>query len=203
MIKAVLFDMDGVLVDSYRAWNAVVNELREAFGLPQLTAQEFDAGWGQGLDADLRTWFLGCTREEVARLYDERFVHHLDAITTMPGAGELLTALRAAGLRLACVTNTPHGLARQILGDHDLAHFFAVILGGDQVPRPKPAPDLILAALEALGCPAKEACFVGDTANDVAAAEAAGVELIGFRQQAGIQVTDLHEVFEVVAGSHN
>ncbi|MHC4993406.1 MAG: HAD family hydrolase, partial [Planctomycetota bacterium] len=193
----------GVLVDSYAAWNAVVNELRTIFDLPHLTPQEFDAGWGQGLDADLKTWFRGRTREEVARLYDERFVHHLQAITTMPGARELLDALVAEDLRLACVTNTRDYLARQILEDHELAGFFEVVLGGDQVPRPKPAPDLLLAALRALDCPASDAFFVGDTGNDAAAASAAGVRLIGFRQKAGIQVSELHQILAVVTGSHS
>jgi len=203
VIKAILFDMDGVLVDSYAAWNAVVNELRTVFGMPHLAPEEFDAGWGQGLDADLETWFRGRTKQEVARLYDERFVHHLHAITAMPGAGELLGALVTRGLRLACVTNTRDYLAQRILRDHDLAAWFEVVLGGDQVPRPKPAPDLLLAALDALNCEPSEAFFVGDTGNDVAAAAAAKVELIGFRQQAGIPVTELHEILDVVAGSHN
>jgi phosphoglycolate phosphatase/pyrophosphatase PpaX len=203
VIKAVLFDMDGVLVDSYAAWNAVVNELRTIFGLPHLTPEEFDAGWGQGLDADLRTWFLGRGREEVARLYDERFVHHLHAITAMPEAREILDTLVANGLRLACVTNTREYLAQRILADHDLAAPFEVVLGGDQVPRPKPAPDLLLAALDALNCTPSEAFFVGDTGNDVAAAGAAKVELIGFRQEAGIPVAELREILDIVAGSHN
>jgi HAD superfamily hydrolase (TIGR01509 family) len=193
-LRAVLFDMDGVLIDSYAAWRRVVDAARLHYGLSALDDQQFARGWGQGLDADVVHWFRGRTQAELAALYEALFPAHLDAVVAMEGAAELLATLRARGLRCACVTNSAGGLARDILGRLALAPALDPILGGDEVARPKPAPDLVLEALSRLGCAADEVVFVGDTGNDAAAAVGAGVRLVGFRQEAGIPVRHLHEV---------
>ena len=66
-VRAVLFDMDGVLIDSYGAWRRVVDDARERFGRPPLDDDEFAGGWGQGLDADVVRWFTGVYQAELAR----------------------------------------------------------------------------------------------------------------------------------------
>ncbi|MHC5020409.1 MAG: HAD family hydrolase [Planctomycetota bacterium] len=186
--RAVLFDMDGVLIDSYGAWRRVVDETRLHFGFPELTDQQFAAGWGQGLEEDVRLWFQGHTKDEVGHQFHERFPDHVDAITVIEGAHAALETLRDWGVQRACVTNTPAKLAADILQRTELTPLLEFTIGGDEVPHAKPAPDLLHAALERLALAPSDAWFVGDTHNDSRAAEAAGMKMIGFRQDAGTRV---------------
>jgi len=196
--KAVLFDMDGVLIDSYGAWREVVDETREYFGLAPLTDDQFAAGWGQGLDEDVRVWFQGRTKDEVGGQFHERFPAHVDAITVIEGAHAALEELRRWGVQRACVTNTPAKLAADILGRTELTPLLEFTIGGDEVPAAKPAPDLLYAALERLSLTPSDAWFVGDTHNDSSAAETAGMRMIGFRQDAGTRVDDHAAILALV-----
>lgn len=199
--KAVLFDMDGVLIDSFGAWRRVVDETRVHFGLPLLTDPEFAAGWGQGLDEDVRLWFVGRTKDEVGAQFHARFPDHVHAITVIDGARALLTELAAMGVRRACVTNTPAVLAADILARTGLAPLLEFTIGGDEVPHSKPAPDLLYAALDRLACGVGDAWFVGDTHNDSRAADAAGMQMLGFRQDAGLRVDAHGDILALVRRS--
>ncbi len=199
--RALLFDMDGVLIDSYGAWRRVVDETRVQFGLPLLTDPEFAAGWGQGMDADVALWFAGRSSQEVGDFYHERFPFHVEAIEAIDGAHALLESLAELGVRRACVTNTPATLAATILDRTGLSSLLEFTIGGDEVPQSKPAPDLLFAALARMGLAVPDAWFVGDTHNDSRAAEAAAMRMLGFRQDAGTRVDGHDEILALVRGT--
>ena len=90
-----------------------------------------------------------------------------------PGAVEGLQALRAAGLKLACVTNKPLAFAQQLLKAKGLDGYFTVIFGGDSFARKKPDPLPLLKTCEALGSLPSQTLMVGDSSNDALAARAA------------------------------
>ena len=121
------------------------------------------AVWGQGLTADCETLFPGEQPARLAREYDDAFAERVELVRLMDGAGELVAALRGAGIPLALVTNSPVGLARRILDQLQLIDAFRVIAGGDEVARGKPAPDLVLLALRRLGVDGAHSILVGDT----------------------------------------
>lgn len=198
--QAVLFDMDGVLIDSYGAWRRVVDETRVHFGFPLLADDEFAAGWGQGMDADVALWFGGRTSAEIGEFYHQRFPHHVDAIGAIEGAHALLESLTELGVRRACVTNTPATLAATILDRTGLTPLLEFTIGGDEVPESKPAPDLLYAALERMQLRTGDAWFVGDTHNDSRAAEAAQMRMVGFRQDAGTRVDAHDQILALVRG---
>jgi len=149
--------------------------------MPVLGPGPVRACWGQGLKADCETLFPGESPEVLAREYDKGFERHLSKVRGEDGVRETVRALRAARLRTAVVTNSPAALARRILVLLGLEDAFDAVAGGDEVPRGKPDPDLVVLALSRLGCDASRAVLVGDTALDAASARAAGVAFVGYR----------------------
>jgi phosphoglycolate phosphatase len=188
-VRAVLFDLDGTLVDSARDLHGAINVVLTRHGLAELTLAQVIGMVGDGvgklterafeaqgapLDADTLDQLTG----EMVAVYSAR----LTKLTTLlPGAGDAVAALAANGLRLAVVTNKPRDAAVAILAHFGLAEPMGVIVGGDSgLPR-KPHPDMLRFAIDALGVAASDAVMVGDGAADINAAKAAGIRAIAVR----------------------
>lgn len=174
--QAVLFDFDGTLGDSYPAIAASVNHVRAHSNLPPLSVDEVKLHVGRGPDYLLQhTVPAGNVRANVARY----LAHHPSVLRSgtvlMPGAVELLGALAERGLPLAVCSNKPVAFTRELLDYFGVAGRFQAVLGPQDVPRPKPAPDMLRAALSRLAIPAEQALYVGDMTVDVQTARAAWV----------------------------
>ena len=177
MIKAVLFDMDGVLVDSFEAWLALLNATAQHFGQPPVTREGFLAVYGQSTEKDVEAFFPDQTVQEIDGYYEAHFHEHAQHVTATPNVHEVLQTIKARGLRTAVVTNTAGVLARNIL--QGLGLVTEHVLGGDEVPHAKPAPDIVLRACELLDVSPSEAIVVGDSVYDMGAADAAGARSVG------------------------
>jgi phosphoglycolate phosphatase len=174
--RAVIFDFDGTLADSYDAITASVNHVRTANGLPPLPEAEIKPHVGRGLEKLLADLLPGSDPVRNAALYREHHVTVMREQTRlMPGARGAVEALKRAGRKLAVCSNKKVAFTRQLLDHFGLAQFFDVVLGPDDVPHPKPAPDMLLAALHRLGVSPREALYVGDMDVDVETARAAGI----------------------------
>ncbi|MBI2570574.1 MAG: HAD family hydrolase [Candidatus Schekmanbacteria bacterium] len=184
-IRAVLFDMDGVLIDSFAAWLRVMNKaLRFFSAVPAALAPEtYAASWSQGAEQDVATYFPGRSVGEVRAFYRQELRCHLAAIRVLPGAAETLRALRARELRLACVTNTESDLAEEILDRSGLLGALSLVVGPDRGGGEKPSPTPLLWACEVLAVSPAHAVMVGDSELDVAAARAARMPVIGVAAQ--------------------
>lgn len=196
--RAVLFDLDGVLVDTFDAWVAVLDGCRVRRGLPALGDAPIRATWGQGLQADCRSFFPGEDPAVLAREYDQGFLDNLALVRPMPGVDETVRALRGAGRSIGLVTNSPVALARRILAGLGLLAEFDVVAGGDEVPKGKPDPALVHLALARLEVAAAEAVLVGDTGFDVGAGTAAGVAVIGYGLDADGRVDRLPDLIPIL-----
>jgi pyrophosphatase PpaX len=118
--------------------------------------------------------------EELLRVYREHNAReHDDTLRAFPQTGETLAWLAERGLRLGIVTSKMQAMARRGLGLFDLARFFDVVVGGDDVTVHKPEPHPLLVAAESLGVPIAQCAYVGDSVHDMAAASAAGCAAIG------------------------
>ena len=182
-IKAVLFDLDGVLVDSYHAWFALMNALAARLGCPPITPEAFHPTWGQGPQADATMFFGGCPVGDVEAWYDSHLEDHVGEVKVDPAGPPLFDRLRRAGLAVAVVTNTPGRAARAVLARAGLEP--DELVGADAVDSPKPAPDMVLEACRLLAVEAGHAVMIGDSAFDRQAAAGAGVAFVPYRSGEG------------------
>lgn len=179
-VRAVLFDLDGVLIESFDAWLEVTRDaVRDLGDGRPVSREEFLARWGQSVEADVARWFPARSVAEVDAYYQARFVTHAARVAVDPQAAPLAAWLRARGVETAVVTNTPAPIARRILARAGIE--IPVVVGGTDTPHGKPAPDPVLRALALVGASAQGALMVGDTENDRGAARAAGVRFVGLR----------------------
>jgi phosphoglycolate phosphatase/AHBA synthesis associated protein len=184
-VRAVLFDLDGVLIDSYEAWFHVVNAAARGFACPEVSRERFLSVWGQGISADVRHLYPGRTHREVEVAYEREMAGQRATIRVNPEAVETLEGLARRGIPRACVTNTQVGLARTILEASSLLARFDAVEGMVEGRREKPAPDLLLAALARFAVAPGEALMVGDSRYDREAAAAAGVPYLHYEMRGG------------------
>jgi 2-phosphoglycolate phosphatase len=175
--RAVLFDFDGTLADSFGAITASTNHVRRAHGLPDLPERVVREYVGLGLPNLMENLVPNAPTAEAVAQYRE---HHPTVMLTgtklMPGVADALAALHARGYRLAVCSNKRAEFTRRLVGHLGLGPFVAEVLGPEDVGgRAKPDPAMLLEALRRLEVSPEAAVYVGDMAVDVHAGRAAGV----------------------------
>jgi phosphoglycolate phosphatase len=186
VIAAVVFDLDGTLVDSTPDIAAAVNHTLARRGLEPLQDRIVHELTGHGADELVRRCFaergveLGADDlERETRLYLERYDEEPAARSTLfEDAAETLPALAARGVALAVCTNKETELARRVMTELGVETHFAAVVGLDATPGRKPDPRHLEVTLDSVGAAADEAVYVGDTEIDARAAEAAGMRCI-------------------------
>jgi phosphoglycolate phosphatase len=182
-LRAVLFDLDGTLADTAPDMARTVNLMRGRRGLAPVPAARVRPHVSKGARGMICSAF-DITPEDPAfqELREEFLALYADNLSMgtclFPGMHELLEALEAHGIAWGVVTNKFERFARPVMQGLGLATRAGVIVGGDTCPRPKPFPDPLLHALEALGVPPSQALYVGDDPRDVEAARAAGMPVL-------------------------
>ncbi|MEV6099790.1 HAD family phosphatase [Nocardia sp. NPDC051981] len=183
-LDAVLWDMDGTLLDSEKLWDMALRELAGEYGR-ELTDTVRHALIGASGPNAFRILFEGLgiehTSEAVATASDwmERRVTELfhGPVPWRPGAREALEMVRAAGIPMALVTNTKRSLTEYGLNTIG-REFFGATVCADEVPHGKPAPDVYLRAAELLGVAPENAVAIEDSPTGSIAAQAAGCALL-------------------------
>ena len=191
--------MDGVLVDSYQAWFHLMNAAARDLGYAEMTPEGFKKAWGQGIQADVDVFFVRHTLEEVETYYNTHFREHARHVVCHPDAPGLFRELKARGVSMAVITNTPGVMAQDVLEAAGLIP--DALVGGTDVENAKPAPDMVQEALRRLGASGEEAVVVGDSRFDLEAAEAAGVHCIGVGLKGGDTIEALGELLPLLERS--
>lgn len=177
-LRAILFDFDGTLGDSYPAIAASVNHVRSLHGLGPLSVDEVRRHVGRGAAYLLsHTVPAGTVGANVAayRAHHPSVLH--SGTRLMPGAADMLRTLHGRGLRLGVCSNKPVEFTRDLLEYFGVAVYLAVVLGPEDVAHPKPAPDMLVTALRRLGLASAQALYIGDMVVDIETARAAGVRV--------------------------
>jgi len=201
-VRAVLFDLDGVLIDSYEAWFRVVNAAARHFRKPDVARERFQQSWGQGTDADLKEFFPGCSLQEVEAFYEKHLLDFGNEIKIDPEAQKVLIDLRNMDILRGVITNTPTFLARDLLAWVGLIGLVDATVGPEPGLASKPAPDIVRHACDLLQVQPAEAIVVGDSAFDEKAAQAAKVPFVGFRYDTSQRsVQRLSEIAKLVSRS--
>ncbi|HZO32501.1 MAG TPA: HAD family phosphatase [Chloroflexota bacterium] len=185
---AVIFDLDGVLLDSEPIYLAATNTVLAREG-KYLSSEEnaryigvrFRDMLGDVIprmalahDAD---YYIDQTRDEVLRAFG-------GPLQPPPGARELIERLADHGVPRAVGSSSVHAWVDQILTNLGVRHHFPIVVGGDEVPHGKPAPDIFLRCAELLAVPPERCAVIEDSPNGVLAARRAGMTAIGLRTAA-------------------
>lgn len=199
--KAVFFDMDGVLLDSFNAWLSVLNAAASEFDCPPVTSKAFRVGFGGSTQSDIDHFFPNQTVSDLEAFYVRNFPTHASKATAQPGASHILEELDSRDIPTAVITNTHSSIARPLL--ESLSLIPHALIAADNVPNPKPAPDLIFRGCEVLNVEPWDILVVGDSIFDQQAAASAGVPFAGFGGIAGnFTITQLEEVLAIIDGNY-
>lgn len=199
--KALLFDLDGTLVDSVDDLVVAINQTLGEINARPLTRDEVTTFIGKGarnmVERSLRAVLSTAPQEDEVESCYRAYVQNMNALDAkysklLPYVLESLSSLKASGFRMAVVTNKPSVVIPSLLERFELKGFFDVVLGADSVVHPKPAPDMLQLACERLGVKPSEAFMIGDSMNDALAAQNATIPALllktGYNE--GIKIED-------------
>lgn len=185
-MRAVLFDLDGTLIDSAPDIAAALNIVLNEAGRASLTVADVRMLIGEGVARLVEKAFVlsgslpdvDTLKKSVVRMHELYNARLTVETILLPAARESISWLHRNGIKTGVVSNKPNDLTSQILDHFDLTSSLDVVQGAeDHLPK-KPAPDMLFSAIDKAGAHRGATVFVGDSAVDVAAARAAGLPVI-------------------------
>lgn len=200
-IEAVLFDLDGVIINSFESWYQAFNAMLKTYRREEMSREEFNAKcWGPDLKHNLNALNLD---EEAGKYCINEQLNLIELIELFPGAKEVLSRIREDyKLKVGLVTNTPKKNVHGILEHFHLFNHFDVIVTGDDVKKGKPDAEMVIEACEKLKVKPENVILVGDTESDFMAGKSAGCSVIGVgaKSAGDSHIENLYELLSVLDG---
>lgn len=182
-IRGVIVDLDGTMLDTVPDFHVAINRMRADLGLPAIGQERIANMIGKGSENLIRAVLaIDFDAAGVLQHYQaamDAYQRHYLAIngqysTVYDGVLEGMEAMRAMGLRMACVTNKPLAFAAPLLEKKGLAPYFELVYGGECLPKKKPHPMPLLQVCADFALEPGQVVAIGDSSNDAEAARAAG-----------------------------
>lgn len=211
-VRGAIIDLDGTLLDTIADLAAAANAMLAELGRAALPVEQIATYVGKGAEVLVHRVLTrspdGRAESALAARALAAFYRHYERengvhAVLFPGVVEGLEAMRARGLKLACVTNKPQAFAEKLLADKALAGYFDLIVGGDALPRRKPDPLPMLHVCERFGIAPLQMLAIGDSVNDAAAAHAAGMPVLvvpyGYNEARAVATIDADGIVATLA----
>lgn len=202
-VRAAIIDLDGTMLDTVPDFHVAINGMRGEFALPSISAEAIALMIGKGSENLIRTVLAldfdpAGVEQRFAQAMDGYQRHYLaingQYSTLYPDVEAGLAAMKAAGLRLACVTNKPIAFALPLLKLKNLDQYFEIVYGGDSLAKKKPDPLPLLQVCADFDLAPTTVVAIGDSSNDAQAARAAGCPVLtvpyGYNHGHSIHDTD-------------
>lgn len=191
---AILFDMDGVLVNSLDSWWISLNQALVNYGKKEITKEEFFSKyWGHDLKYNLEKMGLDY---RILKFCNNIYGQNVGQVKIYPETVDILKKLN--GYKKAIITNTPKDCTDQIVKNFNFERFFEIVLTSDDVNYGKPSPELIIKACDHLKVNPKYAVLIGDTKSDVEAGRAANCKVIGINIEADYTIENLSGILSII-----
>ena len=211
-IRAVLFDLDGTLIDTLPDLHAAACAMLNDLGRPPLPLESIRAYVGRGIPNLIKRVLANSLHvaedpnpppPEAVASYRRHYAHENGRNAKVyPGVLEGLASLRAQGVPLGVVTNKADTFIQPLLEQTGLSGYFEVLVGGDRLPKVKPDPMPLVWACGRLGVSPTETLFIGDSINDALAARAAGCPVFllpyGYNEDRDVHELDCDAIVESV-----
>ena len=175
-LQAVLFDMDGTLVDHFETIYRCYKYAAEKLGRPVPTYDAVKRAVGGSMPVTIRSFFADTELEAAMRLWKEKFDEiHLEGVVLLPGARDLIQAVNQHNIKAAVFTNKSGIHTRNIIESLGLSDSFSLILGAHDTHYRKPEPELSSIALDRLNAMPEQAILIGDSPFDIESAHCIGM----------------------------
>tara|TARA_Y100000310_G_scaffold305622_1_gene345930 strand:+ start:306 stop:1013 length:708 start_codon:yes stop_codon:yes gene_type:complete len=198
-LKAVLFDLDGVIIDSFDAWHSVFNHVRKDFKLKEISKDDFRKNnWGTSAEQDAKKYYKNKTTKEIEDIYKKLMLKNVHKTKIMPDAKKVLKAIKKKKIKIGLVTNSFNNIVNKALKFHKIESYFDEVITSDDVEKPKPYPDSIIKLCNRLKIMPDESIYVGDTKTDYNAGKAAGCFVIGLNTHGDLVIDRLSDLLELV-----
>jgi len=204
MIRAILFDCDGVIIDSYASSITFLQNTFAHFHLPVPQDKDFYPHLGKKTPDIITIFTPNLSKDEFDKIYAYAMQESMKvapSIPLIPHAKQIIQKLSEEQYILGVISNRGKTSLDFILSRHNLTSYFSVILGREDVQFQKPHPEPILKALHTLSAPPTEAIYIGDTAIDAQSAKSAHVPSIIYNDphiDADYHIADLQEIQTIV-----
>ena len=197
-LKAILFDLDGVIIDSFEAWFHVFNHVRRDFKLKEVNRDEFRKHtWGTSAEHDAK-YFKNASVEEIENSYKRLMLKYIHKTKLIPDVKKVLKTIKSKKIKIGLVTNSFNNITSKALKHHKIRNYFNSIVTADDVEKLKPYPDPVIKLCEKLNVMPDETILIGDTKNDYKAGKGAGCFVVGLNTDGDLVIDKLGDLLGLV-----